>query len=178
VIAVDLDCRRASLKPVVGGDLEDLAKIRSTPEVARWWQARTPEELRFEWNAALDDGEAWWTIWLDGCRVGFIQAYEEADDDYRHAGIDLYLEPGLHGQRYGREVIESVVRYLFREVGHHRVVIDPTLANEVAVRCYEAVGFTRVGVMREYWYDHVQERWVDGLLMDLLATDLLPFALS
>jgi aminoglycoside 6'-N-acetyltransferase len=161
------------LRPVAVEDLDELAAIRSTPEVARWWQARTAEELRTEWAEALDEGDAWWTIWLDQRRVGFIQAYEETDPEFRHAGIDLFLDPALHGQHYGREVIVSVARHLFDDVGHHRLIIDPAVANEVAVRCYDAVGFTRVGVMREYMYDHHEQRWVDGLLMDLLASDPL-----
>ena len=52
------------------------------------------------------------------------------------------------------------------------MIIDPALANTAAIRCYESVGFRRVGVMRRYWYDHVQEEWVDGLLLDLLADEL------
>jgi hypothetical protein len=27
--------------------------------------------------------------------------------------------------------------------------------------------------MRSVWWDHVEERWADGLLMDLLADELL-----
>ena len=55
--------------------------------------------------------------------------------------------------------------------GHHRFTIDPAAANTAAVRCYRAVGFRSVGVLREY------ERgpdgsWRDGLLMELLAREL------
>lgn len=121
---------------------------------------------------ALDEGEAHWTVWAGDARIGFIQAYEEPEPDFRHAGIDIYLDPSVQGRGYGREVTARVARFLFDDLGHHRVIIDPTLANEPAVRCYEAVGFRRVGVMRAYWYDHVEQRWADGLLMDLLPTDL------
>jgi aminoglycoside 6'-N-acetyltransferase len=169
--AVDLDSRRTSLRPVTADDFDHLARIRSTPEVARWWQARTAAEVEAEWVQAQTDGEAHWTIWVEGDRRGFIQAYEETDPDYHHAGIDLYLDPALHGRRFGREVTERVARYLFDEVGHHRVIIDPTLANTAAVKCYEGVGFTTVGVMRAYWFDHVEQRWADALLMDLLRDD-------
>jgi aminoglycoside 6'-N-acetyltransferase len=34
------------------------------------------------------------------------------------------------------------------------------------------VGFRPVGVLREYWWDATLGRWVDGLLMDLLAAEL------
>jgi aminoglycoside 6'-N-acetyltransferase len=178
VKAVDLDTQRVALRAVVADDLPDLARIRSTVEVARWWQARTAEELQYEWVRGMDEGEAHWTVWIDGHRAGFVQAYEEPDPDYRHAGLDLYLDPSVHGQHYGREIVERVVRHLLHDVGHHRVIIDPTLANEPAVRCYEAVGFKRVGAMRQYWFDHVEQCWADGLLMDIVVDDLLPFDLS
>ncbi len=58
------------------------------------------------------------------------------------------------------------------ERGHHRLVIDPDAANTKAIRCYEAVGFRRVGILRSYWWDHVEERWSDGVLLDLLADEL------
>lgn len=172
MIAVDLVGERVALRPVVEGDLAELARIRSTPEVARWWQARTEAEVRDGWVEALADGEPHWTVWLADRRIGFVQAYEKPDPDYRHAGIDIYLDPTLHGQGYGREVTALVARHLLHDLGHHRVIIDPTAANEPAVRCYEAVGFRPVGVMRQYWYDHVEQRWADGLLMDLLVDDL------
>ena len=50
-------------------------------------------------------------------------------------------------------------------------MIDPAAHNERAIRCYEKVGFKRVGVMREYWRDP-EGVWRDGLLLDLLADEL------
>ena len=49
--------------------------------------------------------------------------------------------------------------------------LEPGAANERAIRAYERVGFRPVGVMRAY------ERgpdgtWHDGLLMDMLRSDL------
>ena len=57
--------------------------------------------------------------------------------------------------------------------GHHRLIIDPAVANERAIATYASLGFKPVGVMRRY------ERgpdgtWHDGLLMDLLADELSP----
>jgi aminoglycoside 6'-N-acetyltransferase len=172
VKAGELECERAVLRPVVAADLPELARLRSEPEVARWWQARTAEQLADEERKAEADGDAHWTVWVDQERVGFIQAYEETEPDYRHAGIDLFIAASFHGRHLGREITARVAGHLFDDLHHHRVIIDPTLANEPAVRCYEAVGFRRVGVMRDYWYDHHEQRWADALLMDLLPADL------
>jgi aminoglycoside 6'-N-acetyltransferase len=108
------------------------------------------------------------TIEVDGAVAGMVQFYEELEPKFRHATIDLFLDPRWHGQGLGAEVISRVIRHLFDERGHHRITIDPTLANVAAVRCYEKVGFQRVGVMRRY--ERSQDgSWRDGLLMELLA---------
>jgi aminoglycoside 6'-N-acetyltransferase len=68
--------------------------------------------------------------------------------------------------------VRTLARHLFEERGHHRVTIDPAAANARAIRSYERVGFRRVGVMRRYWRDPDGE-WQDGLLLDLLAGELI-----
>ena len=100
-----------------------------------------------------------------------IQFHEETTPDFRHAGIDIFLASECHGQGLGADAVRTLARHLFGERGHHRVTIDPAAANERAIRCYERVGFRRVGIMRRYWRDPGGE-WQDGLLLDLLAEDL------
>jgi aminoglycoside 6'-N-acetyltransferase len=51
------------------------------------------------------------------------------------------------------------------------VVIDPAVENEQAIRCYEHVGFRRVGVMRRYERG-ADGMWHDNLLLDLLADEI------
>jgi RimJ/RimL family protein N-acetyltransferase len=94
------------LRPVSQNDVDQLRRIRYTPDVERWW------------------GQG------------------EADD------------------------------WPLDDRGHHRLVIDPAAANDVAIRCYTAVGFRTVGVMRAYERDTDSDGWHEGLLMDLLASEL------
>jgi aminoglycoside 6'-N-acetyltransferase len=53
-------------------------------------------------------------------------------------------------------------------------VIDPAADNHAAIRCYAAVGFRPVGIMRCYERNADGAGWHDGLLMDLLADELAP----
>ncbi len=108
---------------------------------------------------------------MTGAVIGLIQWAEEDDPDYRHASIDIYLDPPTHGRGLGTDAVATLAHHLFEHHGHHRLTIDPAADNGPAIRCYEKVGFRPVGVMRRY------ERgpdgtWHDGLLMDLLAEDL------
>jgi aminoglycoside 6'-N-acetyltransferase len=91
---------------------------------------------------------------------------------YRHAAIDIALHPDFAGRGLGPDAVRTLARHLFSERGHHRLTIDPAVDNVRAIAAYRRVGFQPVGVMRRY------ERgpdgtWHDGLLMDLLAGELL-----
>ncbi|HJW22036.1 MAG TPA: GNAT family protein, partial [Candidatus Limnocylindrales bacterium] len=116
-------------------------------------------------------GTVGFAIELDGHVVGSIQFVEETAPGYRHAGIDLFLDRDHHGRGLGPEAIRVVARYLFDVRGHHRLTIDPSAANERAIRAYERVGFRRVGTMRRYERGS-DGTWHDGLLLDLLAGEL------
>jgi aminoglycoside 6'-N-acetyltransferase len=64
-----------------------------------------------------------------------------------------------------------LARHLVHERGHHRLVIDPAAENVRAIRCYERVGFRRIGVQRKSELAG-DGTWRDGLLMDMLAEEL------
>ncbi len=111
-------------------------------------------------------------VLLDGVVRGLVQYGEEEDPSYRHASIDIFLDPAIHGRGAGRDAVRTLARYLVDVRGHHRLVIDPAADNEPAIRCYRAVGFRPIGIMRRYERDTDSSGWHDGLLMDLLAEDL------
>jgi aminoglycoside 6'-N-acetyltransferase len=163
---------RLVLRPGRPEDEPALQAVFDAPEVARWWPGEGPDHVRAKVEN-LDPEVEVWMIELGGRVVGLIQAYEETDPQYRHAGIDLSLHPDVHGQGVGPEAIRVLARHLFAR-GHHRIVIDPNAANARAIRAYEKVGFRRVGVMRRYEWDAHLGAWTDGLLMDLLVEDLTP----
>ena len=100
-----------------------------------------------------------------------IQFSEEGEPQYRHAGIDLFLDPALHNRGWGEVAVRRVVRHLIDERGHHRITIDPAAGNGAAIRVYEKVGFRRVGLMRRYERDAGGDGWHDGLLMELVTDE-------
>ncbi|WP_458089193.1 GNAT family N-acetyltransferase [Streptomyces malaysiensis] len=161
---------RVVLRPTEPSDVPALAAIRAEPEVyARW---RGGEDLVAAVREDLaEPGTEPLTIEYEGTVVGMIQWSAETDPDYRHASIDIYLDPAVHGRGLGTDAVRTLARHLISDQGHHRIVIDPAADNAAAIRAYAKVGFRPVGVMRSY------ERgpdgtWHDGLLMDLLAGEI------
>lgn len=158
------------LRPASAADVPDLARIRATPQVRRWWGGG--DDLVTEITADLaDTGVVHFVVEYEGRVVGAIEYHEETEPDYRHAGIDIYLDPAVHGRGLGPDAVRTLARHLIVECGHHRLTIDPAADNTPAIRAYGKVGFRPVGVMRRYERGP-DGRWHDGLLMDLLAEEL------
>jgi aminoglycoside 6'-N-acetyltransferase len=151
------------LRPLAEGDEAELLRIHRTQEVLRWWD--NPED-GFPWD---EPESVRLTIEVDGAVAGLIQYSEEREPKYRHAAIDLFLDPRLHGRGYGSEAVRRVVGMLISERGHHRITIDPAIENVGAIRAYEKAGFRRVGVMHKHERDVGGGGWHDSLLMELVA---------
>jgi aminoglycoside 6'-N-acetyltransferase len=167
---MELTGERVVLRPLTLDDVPALAEIQEQPSVARSWGP--PDEGDLRKQAAGESEETGFAITVDGVLAGLIQYSEDDDPMYRHAGIDLFLSEKFQGQGLGTDAIRALVRYLVHERGHHRLTIDPAADNTPAIRAYEKVGFKPVGVMRQYERLPGGE-WHDGLLMDLLADELL-----
>lgn len=169
--AAQLSGSRVALRPAGEADIPALAAIRAQPEVYRWWRGGADLHAAVAEELAAED-EHGFVIEYEDRIVGFIQWWAEDEPDYRHAGIDIYLDTSVRGRGLGADAVRTIARHLIRDHGHHRITIDPAADNASAIRCYAKVGFRPVGVMRQY------ERgpdgtWHDGLLMDLLADELI-----
>jgi aminoglycoside 6'-N-acetyltransferase len=158
---VELRGELVTLRPVAEADATTLRAIAAAPEVVRWWGEQDddfpfdePESTRF---AILEDDRV----------VGLVQYGEEPEEDYRHAWIDVFVDPRRHGRGLGTDAVRRLAQHLHEDRGHHRVTIDPAAANEVAVRSYEKAGFRPVGVMRRAW------RGPDGVWQDVLLMEIV-----
>ncbi len=152
-------------------DIPELVRIRQTPEVyARW---RGGDDMVAAVREDFDEPDSTgYVIEFDGRIVGWIQWQAEEEPDYRHASLDVYVDPAVHGRGIGTDAVRTMCRHLLHDHGHHRLTIDPAADNEPAIRSYTKVGFRPVGITRR------SERgpdgtWHDGLLMDLLAEEFV-----
>lgn len=156
------------LRPLEPSDADTLREIVATPKVARWWFPN--EDPR--WPTDDDPDAARYAVLVDGQVAGLIQYGEEPDPQYRRAEIDVFLDPRVHGRGLGADAVRTLCRHLVGAAGHHRVAVDPSVANAAAIRCFEKVGFRRVGVLRRHERNWQSGTWRDALLLDLLPEDL------
>ena len=165
----ELTGRVVRLRPMTEADRERILEIRRTEEVARRWRG---DDLDREFTEELADDDVHQFVIeaAPGDVVGMIQFAEEEDPEYRHASIDIFVDPAVHRRGYASDAIRTLADHLFDERAHHRLVIDPAADNAAAIACYAGVGFQPVGVMRSY-ERNADGSWSDGLLMDMLRAD-------
>jgi aminoglycoside 6'-N-acetyltransferase len=168
---MELRGRDVVLRPPRADDAERLNAILAEPSVAAWWPVFDVQRVRDELIAERADEEGF-VIEHDGAVVGYIQLAEEPDPEFHHASIDLFLATEAQGRGLGPDAIRAVAIHLIDDRGHHRLTIDPAVANTRAIAAYAKLGFRPVGVMRAY-QRMPDGRWMDGLLMDLLAGELV-----
>lgn len=165
-----LSGKHVTLRPPTEDDARTLARILGEASVARWWPGYDLERVRRE--MVDGDEEEPYVIEHEGRVVGYIQAVEENEPDFRHASIDLFMATDAQGQGLGPDAIRAVAVDLIDRRGHHRLTIDPAADNTAAIAAYTKVGFRPVGRLRRY-QRIAPGVWVDGLLMEMLADELV-----
>ncbi len=118
------------LRPAADDDLDRLVAIRATPEVHRRWGGK---DLPSEVGRDLADVELHQLAIEDatGAVVGLIQWEEEDDPDYRHASIDIYLDPSVHGRGLGTDAVAALAHHL---VGSAATTGSPSIRPRTTVR--------------------------------------------
>lgn len=99
---------------------------------------------------SLDTHHAY-LIWLDSTPVGLVQTYDPASDPVGERytvqpgdiGIHLLLVPGRRPPRgLTHAVGTALVRFVFRDPSRQRIVVEPDVRNQLALRRAAAFGFT------------------------------------
>lgn len=168
-MATRLHGARVTLRPADAADAEALADILAQPEVNRWWPRYDHARVR---DVLVESSDTIvYVILREDQVIGSVQYVEEPARDYRHAGLDLFLDPNEHGKGLATDAVRTLVRHLIYDRSHHRIAVYPAVDNDRAIKTFSRVGFRSVGVMRSYERD-ANGTWQDCLMMDLLEHDL------
>lgn len=161
---------------LVDKDRTLLAKWLSNPEVLRYYEGRdnpfNVEKVEQEFFDA-DEDVARCLIEFNEKPIGYLQFYEVAEDerqiyDYDDSeeviyGMDQFIgETGYWNKGIGTQLVRLVVTYLMRDKGANRIVMDPQIQNERAIRCYEKCGFRKVKLLskRELHEGEYRDCWL------------------
>jgi aminoglycoside 6'-N-acetyltransferase len=146
-----------SYRAATRADVSLLVAWYADPEVSRFWDGRTYDEV--EMHARLDrpDVDAW-IVEEDGEPVGYLQSWWE-EDEPRRGGLDGFLIP----EARGRGVMPAVARQLAERLldkGWTYVTVDPYAWNERALR-----GWAKAGFVEESRHPSDEEHTAEWVLM-------------
>ena len=163
-----LRSQRLTIRPPREGELDRLAEAIAADAQASIWWSSSAATIKNDWFGEPD----YYVLVIDQAdtAIGIVAFGEFTVPEYRSAGIDIALLSTSVGGGLGTEAMRLLAEWLFTDRGHHRLTIDPALANERAIHVYEKIGFRRIGVAREY--ERASDgTWHDNLLMDMLRDD-------
>lgn len=152
--------RDFEFRPLTEEDLPLLAEWLSRPHLQEWWREGeiTLDRIREKYlpRIAGDDDAVPFIVREDGIPIGYIQSYRAwSDPDWWPDspgegvyGIDQFIaDEDRLNRGVGTAFIRQFVGSLMEDPSIVEVRVDPRPDNERAIRCYEKVGFVRVGDM-------------------------------
>lgn len=178
-VFTQLSTPRLSLRRFRESDAEAFASYRSDPAVALYqgWDAPYPVEQARRFVSAMAtepaDVPGEWlqiavTLAEDDELVGDC-AFVPQEHEPRNVEIGFTIAPEHQGRGYAREAVSSLLRYLFEQLGKHRVTASCDPRNAPSVRLLEAVGMRREGHLVESTW--AKGEWTDDLLFALLRRE-------
>ncbi|WP_338001003.1 GNAT family N-acetyltransferase [Neobacillus terrae] len=137
-----------------------LAKWLSDPTVLEFYEGRDNHFDLEKVNNVFyksERGQVRCIIEYEGCDIGYIQFYildEESKEAYGYSqketiyGTDQFIgEPDYWNKGIGTLLVSSMVQFLIEQKKADRVVMDPQVRNERAIKCYEKCGFKKVKIL-------------------------------
>jgi RimJ/RimL family protein N-acetyltransferase len=174
----DILTERLRLRSLEPEDAGPMFAYRSDPRVTAYqgWKPNSPEEIEAFIRSLARRGPdvpgGWFQVGIalrgDGELIGDVGVHVPVHDR-RQAEIGITLAPGRQGRGYGTEALHAVLRYLFEELGKHRVFgsVDPRNARSIALM--ERVGMRQEAHhVRSLWF---KGEWVDDVVYAILDTE-------
>jgi ribosomal-protein-alanine N-acetyltransferase len=121
-------------------------------------------------RSSLETGHYWFIRLKRLNKV--IGTFGLADIDYRKGSTEIGygLSPDYWGQGLFKEVLITVLEYLFVDLQFHRVWAKTQSNNIPSVRALEKVGFTKEGTMRDFYLSIKGKRY-NATLLSILRNE-------
>jgi RimJ/RimL family protein N-acetyltransferase len=164
-----------TLRRASADDVDWLVELYTDEETEPFLGGRNPRDaatIATEVDRSLDEPQKTgrMIVEVDGERAGAM-AFDELSQANRIAHLGgLAVHPAFRGRGVADEAARQLQRYLFFELGYHRLELACYGFNDRAIRHSERVGFVREGVKRRAYLRHGE--WQDAVLFALLREDL------
>ncbi len=109
---------------------------------------------------------------IDTKEDGAVGVITLTDIDWKNRSASVGCKLALKGNRskgYGTDATMALMRYVFDELGFHRLEATRLAMNQVSAHILEGIGFVQEGVKREYIYKGGEYR--DLVELSILADE-------
>ena len=86
--------------------------------------------------------------------------------------LDWKIGKAFWGKGYTTEAAMTIIRYLFDEVGFHRIQAKYCVENSASERVMQKIGMSKEGILRGYFHGK-DERWCDVAMYAMLSNDFV-----
>jgi len=163
-----------TFKKITQEDVPLLQTWFKEPHVQQWWPIPTEHEVLEHFLKRIRSKDTFgYIVKLDENPIAYIQYYyidrtqEKAgswlptDLPMTTVGTDQFIgDPHYLGKGYGTLFIKEFIKYLTNiEPTITTIILDPDPANIAAIKCYEKVGFKKVGEFTTAHGSHVLMRY-------------------
>ncbi|MBB5789237.1 GNAT family N-acetyltransferase [Jiangella mangrovi] len=170
---------RLTLRRFTEADLDDLHRLHSHPDVARymywepWSRGRAMEGLgkRMQQSAPAHEGDVLDLAVVrstDGVFLGEVHL-QNVSDEHRRAELGFAFHPAHHGHGYAREAATAMLRLAFETFGFRRVIGRCDADNAASAGLMERLGMRREAHLVEN--EFVKGVWASEYLYAMLATE-------
>ncbi|MNS06527.1 putative ribosomal N-acetyltransferase YdaF [compost metagenome] len=169
-----LQGKRTRIRALAEDDLDDLHRWWNMPELWLHIGSRQKLSSRLELEAWFDaegekltqEGRTFAILDEDERLIGTTW-YGAFDPTDRQTTVGLYLgDAETRGKGYGQDALETLLSYLFDDLGLHKVRLYVLSTNQRAIACYDRIGFQTEGTLRDH-------RFFAGSFHDFLAMGIL-----
>lgn len=137
--------------------------------LAEWWNdgavmahagfpnglGTTPEKVAEDIRSDTDDTRRRLIIEYDGTPVGEMN-YRNKGDNTAEIGIKI-CDFSMQDKGLGKILLSMLISSLFEDMGYDKIVLDTNLKNKRAQHVYERLGFKKLRVAENSWYDQLGE---------------------
>jgi diamine N-acetyltransferase len=151
-----LEGRKVRLRAIERVDLPSFVKWINDPEVTQFLELNPPMSMEDEekWFASLQksDDKVFSIDTKDGKLIGNVGLMRLNWKD-RCVLIGIMIgEKEYWNRGFGTDAIETLLGYLFDELGLNRVYLIADERNVGAIHCYEKLGLKKEGLLRQNRY--------------------------
>jgi len=175
---VVLQGHRVRLRPVTETDLPCFLRWLNDPDINQWLalpESGPPTTLEAEhaWyeRTKKDPNQLVWAIETHGGHLlGNVALHRGFRADAAELGLFIG-EKGEWSKGYGTDAVRTTLGHAFGQMGFRRISLHTDVENQRAHRCFAQCGFRQEGLVKEYHRRWGEGRFVDGLLMAILARE-------